>query len=588
MVTLEPLTEARVCSWDSLPNGAYNTFTTGNVEEIVPGIIKPLIADFFRQLEFRGLTELVERIGASDLVEVFEPPTANLLPVFAGRMALNLAWANALIATWQTSAEKSGLLSQFITSSPGIKSGPNADPARAAAVQRRVHSSFWPQCAAAIDRNNERVIEAQHKLAATDLRALSVSALWKRLEGQLGTQAHLFVNHLGVSGAAGEHASLLGNLLARELGDAFEDTMVTGLTSGLGEVESAKPGFELWKLGRMVASRPALAEQFATAPARQLAELVALPPDADWKVFARGFRAFLDAYGFRGQQEADPSIPSWADDPTFVLSVIRADAGAGASRDPHLHNAAAQKARHTLENELANRVSRGVRREFLRTAGLAQHYARNRERTKASFVRAMRLSRPLLLELADRAAAGGLVDEPADFFYLSWGEAEAFAAGETASCSARVLERRREAADMEKVALPALFEAPAQVERIKTVDSVAVALAGLGVSAGIATGQARVIRSAAAAVASDLKPGEVLVAPFTDAAWTPLFVPAAAVIVETGGMLSHAAIVAREFGIPAVVAVPGATQLLRDGQTVTVDGATGSIRLGQEFAPRGI
>ena len=102
----------------------------------------------------------------------------------------------------------------------------------------------------------------------------------------------------------------------------------------------------------------------------------------------------------------------------------------------------------------------------------------------------------------------------------------------------------------------------------------------MAVSAGKASGPARVLLSAEAALEVELEPGEVLVAPFTDAPWTPLFVPAAAVVVETGGILSHAATVAREFGIPAVVAVKGATRLIRTGQMVTVDGATGTVTIG--------
>ena len=99
-------------------------------------------------------------------------------------------------------------------------------------------------------------------------------------------------------------------------------------------------------------------------------------------------------------------------------------------------------------------------------------------------------------------------------------------------------------------------------------------------SAGKASGPARVIMSAESALEVELHPGEVLIAPFTDAPWTPLFVPAAAVVVETGGVLSHAATVAREYGIPAVVAVKGATRLIRDGQTITVDGMAGTVTLG--------
>lgn len=581
MVTMEPpMTAKRVCSWDSVPNPLYNFYTTGNVEEIVPGIIKPFMADFFRQMDYRGLVEMHERVGVSDIVQAFEPPMANFLPVFAGRMALNVAWANALIATWQTSDEGSGLMDQFITTNDAdITSGALADRDRAALIQRRVYSSFWPQCAAAIDRNNEKVAATKAKLETNGVSKLSNAGLWQRMDGLLEMQAHLYANHLGVSGAAGEYASITGKLLARELGEEFKEAMVAGLTTGLGEVESAKPGFELWRLGRFVASRPGLAAAFAKMHADEIRAAMAKGEDADWRAFAKRFREFLDVYGFRGQQEADPSIGSWGENPSFVLSVIRADAQASDDRDPQRHSSAAQKAREQLENELAGRVSRKSRREFLRVTGLAQHYARNRERTKACWVRAIRLSRPILLELGERMARTGAISAPADFFYLTWEEVGGFIGGRPGKYADVVAARRREQQELEKVVPPALFEAPPEVALIEKETAGTKELSGLGVSAGLATGKARVVHSAAAAEETELEAGEVLVAPFTDAAWTPLFVPAAAVVVETGGLLSHAATVAREFGIPAVVAVKGATQLIRDGQTVTVDGAAGTIVL---------
>ena len=581
MVTLEPRTATQVCSWDSVPNTAYNLYTTGNVEEIVPGIIKPFVADLFRRLDYLGLSELHERIGVSDLVQTFEPPMANFLPVFAGRMALNLAWANAIIATWQTSDEGSGLMDQYITSNDtDLASGALAGRARAAAVQKRVYSSFWPQCAAAIDRNNEKVAAAKEKLAATNLGALSNAALWQRLEAVITLQSHLFANHLGVSGAAGEYSSITGKLLARELGDDFDEAMVAALTTGLGEVESARPGFELWKLGRLVASKPAFAAVFTRMSAQELQAAIHEPADADWKQFARYFRGFLDAYGFRGQQEADPSVASWSEDSTFVLSVIRTNAQASPGRDPAAHSAAAQKARRQLELDLSGRVARKSRREFLRVTGLAQHYARNRERTKACWVRSMRLARPILLELAERLSTERVVDEPSDLFYLTWGEVEQFVGGGRASAQERVAGRKAEAAELLRVVPPAIFEAPPEVTPVATESAGATEFTGLGVSPRTATGRARIVRSAVAAAETEMEAGEVLIAPFTDAAWTPLFISASAVVVETGGLLSHAAIVAREFGIPAVVAVRGATSLIHDGQSVTVDGGAGAVRLG--------
>ena len=104
-------------------------------------------------------------------------------------------------------------------------------------------------------------------------------------------------------------------------------------------------------------------------------------------------------------------------------------------------------------------------------------------------------------------------------------------------------------------------------------------LSGLGVSAGTATGRARIILNTEAAFEREIESGDILVAPFTDTPWTPLFIPAAAVVVETGGMLSHAATVAREFGIPCVVLVHDATRIIGEGDTVKVDGATGTVTI---------
>ena len=100
-------------------------------------------------------------------------------------------------------------------------------------------------------------------------------------------------------------------------------------------------------------------------------------------------------------------------------------------------------------------------------------------------------------------------------------------------------------------------------------------LSGIGVSSGRYTGRARVITSLT--VESDLEPGEVIVAVTTDASWGPLFLAAGAVVVETGSVISHAAIVSRELGIPAAVSVAGATRRIRDGTVITVDGNAGTV-----------
>jgi pyruvate,water dikinase len=315
--------------------------------------------------------------------------------------------------------------------------------------------------------------------------------------------------------------------------------------------------------------------------AAEIDAALADPSGADWTALATRFRDFIDEYGYRGMSEADPSVPSWAEDHTFVLSVIKTNAAAGDDRDPRRHASAAVKAREKYEAGIITQLRPGARREFRRLASLAQRYARNRERSKAAWVRGLRLARPVLLEMANRCTDRGLIEAPDDFWYLTLQEAEdVFAGRGERDYRAAVAARRAEREKLLKVAPPEVFEAPPELTPLTAAAPGSAELTGMGVSAGNATGRARVITSAAAAEETDLQPGEILVAPFTDAAWTPLFVPAAAVIVETGGMLSHAATVAREYGIPAVVAVRGATSLIRDGQTVSVDGAAGKVSLG--------
>ncbi|MEY4339065.1 MAG: hypothetical protein RLZ14_915, partial [Actinomycetota bacterium] len=167
-----------------------------------------------------------------------------------------------------------------------------------------------------------------------------------------------------------------------------------------------------------------------------------------------------------------------------------------------------------------------------------------------------------------------------DYVYCTFREVEQMAKGKELTDLANAITRRkRQRAKADDYTLPnswvgSVVPSPKAAEPASTTS-----LVGMGVSAGTATGTARIILNTEAAFARDIEPGDVLVAPFTDTPWTPLFIPAAAVVVETGGMLSHAATVAREFGIPCVVLVDDATRIIREGDTVTVDGAAGTVTI---------
>jgi pyruvate,water dikinase len=570
--------EERVCEWDALPNPVFNFWTIGNVSEVVPGVVRPFTATFYHEVEYRATTACAEKIDVLDLVPTYPPPTANFLNVFAGRFALNLAWANAIIATWQTEGP-SGLMDQFITSTEGqdIKAQALEDRERAERTYRRARrlwGTFTRSVAA--DRRDVDAIRARER--GRDLSRLSERGLWRQIKRLRQQQVPPLTLHLYVSGAAGDHTDRLNKLLDTAI-PGHDPGLVIALTSALRDVESARPAKGAWDVAKAVARRRKLAEEVRALAPHEIAERLREPKGADWKAFRAAFDAFIEEFGFRGQREVDPSAADWEEEPAFALSAVKAYLDAPAEKNPHTLEERAARQREAIEAQIAPLIPRSLRAEYRELLAGAQKFTRMREATKANWVRRARLARRPLLELGGRFAARGLIERPDDIFWLLADEVEAAVERrlDGTDAGAAVARRKARAAELEATELPEVFTVPVEPTPKAAMPEAAGTLQGMPVSAGVATGPARVVLSAEAAMETDLEPGDVLVAPFTDAPWTPLFVPAAAVVVETGGILSHAATVAREFGIPAVVAVKGATRLIRTGQRVTVDGMTGTV-----------
>jgi pyruvate,water dikinase len=205
-----------------------------------------------------------------------------------------------------------------------------------------------------------------------------------------------------------------------------------------------------------------------------------------------------------------------------------------------------------------------------------------RERTKTNIIRLLHESRMPLREWGGRMVAQGKLDEVEDFGLLRTDELDAFAAN-PASLRDTIRERRAKIAELGALEPPFLLVGEtvhydtwlARNARPVTTAAAGDVLTGLSGSPGTYTGRARVVLSPEDPFA--LEPGDVLVAPITDPSWTPLFVPAGAVVVDVGAPASHAVIVSREIGLPCVVSVTDATRRIPDGAMVTVDGSAGSV-----------
>jgi pyruvate,water dikinase len=326
---------------------------------------------------------------------------------------------------------------------------------------------------------------------------------------------------------------------------------------------------------------PALAEVLATAdPEAALAHIATLPAH---NPFATAWRQFLARYGMRGPSEIDISRPRYRDAPAALLMLVRgnlAQGQAGAHRAHHQRLAAAGKAAAERIIATVRRAPGGwlkarVMRRLLR---VLRHALPLREHPKYFLIRVMDLARREVLAAAEQLVAAGRLDRAEDVWLLTLPEAIAAIEDPAIELRSRVRARQAELERFRRLKPPRVMTSTGEipVARHAGAGVPAGALPGTPVSAGVVEGVARVVHDPQHEA---LLPGEILVAPFTDPGWTPLFIHAAGLVMEVGGMMTHGSVVAREYGIPAVVGVIDATHLIRTGQRVRVHGDGGYIEV---------
>jgi phosphohistidine swiveling domain-containing protein len=280
----------------------------------------------------------------------------------------------------------------------------------------------------------------------------------------------------------------------------------------------------------------------------------------------RALEGFLSSYGHHSQRELDLRVPRWQEDAEFVAELARKLIGTESPAAAFRR----QRQQHTDEMTRAKRLLLPWRRRrFEKKLLKLRDYLWLREQMRDLSTRVYAHLRRLVLEMGRRAAEAGCLRSAEDVFYLAFREIYNVFDGN----SAAPVESRKHYERMYRN-----FRAPNEVGRrfvLAPHAAVGRRLSGIGCSAGAVSGRVRVVLTCAEV--GNLQPGDILVCPFTDPGWTPLLNIAAGVVTENGGLLSHAAVICREFGIPAVLNVAGATGRLRDGQSVRVDGDQGYV-----------
>jgi rifampicin phosphotransferase len=379
-----------------------------------------------------------------------------------------------------------------------------------------------------------------------------------------------------VAGAGFLALALVAKLARDDVKPDEWDEMRRGLPHNV----TTEMDLEMWSVAtRIRADAPAAAAVQAAAPATLAHRFSShgLP-----SLLQRELAEFLAQHGHRAVAEIDVGVPRWSDDPTHVLGALanflRLD------NPDHAPDAQFAQGARAAQAAVTRVVSRVRRRSWLRAAvvrialGRMRELVGMRETHKDYLVRVLAHVRAQVAEVGAGLADGGLLAKPDDVFFLDF---EQIRAALTGVDLRTVVAARREDYERElrRRQIPRIMLSDGSLpEMLATPDQAPAKgqLAGTAASAGTVTATARVVFDP---IGARLEPGEILVAPSTDPGWTPLFLTASGLVMEMGGANSHGAVVAREYGIPAVVGVPDATLHITTGQQITVHGATGIIEL---------
>ena len=353
------------------------------------------------------------------------------------------------------------------------------------------------------------------------------------------------------------------------------------VTRGLPYNPTTSMDLDLWKIARVIQSDPLSKSLFEVRTPQELAAIYVkheLPP-----VSQEAVTAFLKTYGLRGFGEIDLGRPRWNDDPTHIFESLRGYLQiVDESRAPDIvfkrSAGDAQKAIDRLAAEVRSRPHGWIKSRLVRFfAGRARSLMGLRESPKFFAVRLMGQIRQCLLETAKQFVESGELNQADDVVYLSFLELQSFAAREEQDWKALIQTRRAAyQSEFRRKQIPRvlLSDGRAFYEGMQDLDASADKLVGSPVSPGVVEGRVRVVLDPRSA---NLQPGEILVCPGTDPSWTPLFLTAGGLIMEVGGMMTHGAVVAREYGIPAAVGVHEATTRLKTGMCIRLDGSSGLI-----------
>lgn len=409
------------------------------------------------------------------------------------------------------------------------------------------------------------VVEQQTRLSRAEQPAQVVAAVSHTLAGAMVYLLERLVPLI----ACGLVSS---GLLRRCMGPAHAAD-VEALARGLLGNVTTDMDLAVGDLADVARGEPAVVEALR-AGVHDRAALAEVPGGA---AFVAALNAFLERYGARAPSEIDISRPRWRERPGSVIQAVVGNLSHGEAGAHRAHHARLTAEADAAGERLVAAAGRGLlgplRRWWVRRLVRRQRVlAALREHPKFAIVRVFDGVRRALLRLGERLVREGRLDAAADVWLL-----DLAALSDPGDLRARVADARAVFEHDRTLSPPRLMSEHGEIPPSRlAVDAPEGVLVGSPASSGVVEGIVRVVRDPHA---ETVHKGEILVAPFTDPGWTPLFINAAGLVMEVGGRMTHGSVVAREYGLPAVVGLPGATEALRTGMRVRVDGERGWVEI---------
>ncbi len=544
--------------FDAVKGVSNDIWTLGNIGEMMPGVATPLTYSVSAEAIDYGMTMLAEKAGAYKLKDRTSP---RYIQMFYNRLFINMSnMMDYPKRTWlNTAADVQFALSGKVF--PGIEAKPEiALPLRMINFLRQLRNTARAkkhlkdlkklESGFTIDTTGTNQ-EIHHRLAEA------------RLKLGIG-----FGHHLMTSAQSGTLYAAFMRIMTNDkrFPSAQDHHIATLLLLDIPEIESADAVKSLERFATLIRGEKAFAEKFITSAPADALKLIQQHAPGE---ISRAFSAFLERHGHRCVRESELREKTWEENPQQLIQTLQTKVKVGNIK--HV--------RHDLKKEIRQALQplplfkRMVLKMLIATARKA---VARREISKASSIKMISIIRKVYQFLAIKLVYEGLLDDPDQIFFLTQEEIGQLIEDHQPEWKRKANKRREILPELDKLVFEEVsFGIPEPLEQEVEIELHEGQLKGIPVSSGVVEGRARIIHSLTEA--EQLREGEIMVASFTDIGWTPYFSIIAGLITEIGSPLSHGAVVAREYGIPAVVGAKGAKRFLHDGDLVRLDGDRGII-----------